>query len=104
MVFSDNDAEVYNKLTEYYDIADSLANSVEENQEITLEQKKEILYPIIDEIKDLANNLIESYIIHLKDKDNVEKLIKVKENINTVLEKIDYFRNKIYEVYRINNA
>ena len=99
----DDDVDVYTKLTEYYDLADSLANSVEENQDISLDQKREILYPIIDEIKDMADVLIESYIFHLKDKDNMEKLLKVKENINNILKKIDYFRNKIYDVYKINN-
>ncbi len=102
-MFYDGDADVYNKLTEYYDIADSLANTVEQSQDITIEQKKEILYPIIDEIKELANTLIENYIEHSKDKENLDKLVKVKENLDTILKKIDYFKNKIYEVYKINN-
>jgi len=99
----EEDLATYNKLTEYYDIADDLATHLNENQEITLKQKREILFPIIDEIKEMADNLIESYILHLKDEDDIDKLVKVKENINAVLEKIDYFKNKIYEVYRVNN-
>ncbi len=99
----EEDLEVYNKLTEYYDIAEDLTTRVNESQEITIKQKRDILFPIIDEIKELADNLIESYILHLKDEDNMDKLLKVKDNINLVLEKIDYFKNKIYEVYKINN-
>lgn len=99
----EEDLEVYNKLTEYYDIAEDLSTRLNENQEITLKQKRDILFPIIDEIKELADNLIESYILHLKDEDNMDKLLKVKENINLVLKKIDYFKNKIYDVYKINN-
>ncbi len=99
----EEDLETYNKITEYYDIAEDLSTRVSESQEITIKQKREILFPIIDEIKDLANNLIESYIIYFKDKDNMDKMLKVKENINIVLEKIDYFKNKIYEVYKTNN-
>ncbi len=99
----EEDLEVYNKLTEYYDIAEDLTTRVNESQEITIKQKRDILFPIIDEIKELADNLIESYILHLKDEDNMDKLLKVKDNINLVLKKIDYFKNKIYEVYKINN-
>lgn len=96
------DLEVYNKLTEYYDMADDLTTRVEENRDISIKQKQEVLYPIIDEIRLLADSLVESYITHLKDEDNMEKLRKVKENINLVLKKIDQFKNKIYDIYQLN--
>lgn len=99
----DEDLEVYNKITEYYDIAEDLTTRVNEDEEISLKQKQDVLYPIIDEIKELADKLIDSYIFHLKDKENMEKLLTVKENINLVLAKIDYFKNRIYEIYRVND-
>ena len=101
---NDDDTDVYNKLNEYCNITDSLTDTVDKNQDISLEQKINILYPIVDEIKDLANTLIESYIEYVKDKDNIDKLLFVKENINILLEKIDFFRNKIYDVYKLNNS
>ena len=97
------DLNVYDKLNGYYDIVDGLTNEVNESDEISIKQKQEILYPAIDEIKELANAMIESYITYIKDKKNLENLEKVQENIDNILEKIDYFKNKIYEIYRINN-
>ncbi|MDD2840187.1 MAG: hypothetical protein PHY80_03615 [Rickettsiales bacterium] len=97
------DLEIYDKLNGYYDIVDGLTTEVNESEEINIKQKQEVLYPIIDEIKVLADVMVESYVIYLKDKKNLEQLENVQDNINNILEKIDYFKNKIYEVYRINN-
>jgi hypothetical protein len=97
------DLELYDALNGYYDIADTLDNEVNNDSEISIKQKGGVLYPIIDEIRDLADKMIESYIIYLKDKKDLEKLYTVQNNIDIVLEKIDFFKNKIYEVYRINS-
>lgn len=97
------DVDIYDKLNGYYDIADGLAAEVNESDEISIKQKQEVLYPIIDEIRRLADVMIESYVEYLKNKKNLEKIDKVQANIENILEKIDYFKNKIYEVYRINN-
>ncbi len=103
MAPSSRDLEIYNKLNGYYDIADGLATEVEESDDISIKQKQEILYPIIDEIRHLADIMIESYVSYLKNKKNLKNLEKVQTNIDNILEKIDCFKNKIYEVYRINN-
>lgn len=102
-VIQDEDLETYNSLNNYCDMADDLTEKVSTNKELSIKQKQDILYPIIDEIKDHANKMIEDYITYLKDKQNMEKLLKVKEDINIVLDRIDYFKNKIYEVYELNS-
>lgn len=102
-VIQDEDLETYNSLNNYCDMADDLTEKVSTNKELSIKQKQNILYPIIDEIKDHANKMIEDYIEYLKDKQNMEKLLKVKEDINIVLDRIDYFKNKIYEVYELNS-
>lgn len=102
-VIQDEDLETYNSLNNYCDMADDLTEKVSTNKELSIKQKQDILYPIIDEIKDRANKMIEDYITYLKDKQNMTKLLKVKEDINIVLDRIDYFKNKIYEVYELNS-
>ena len=99
----EDDLETYNKLSEYYDIADNLTKEIQTSTELSIQQKQDILFPIIDKIKELADILIESYIQHLKDNQNVEKLLLVRDNIENVLNKIDLFKNKIYNLYMINN-
>lgn len=102
-IIQDEDLETYNNLNSYCEMADSLTEKVSNNDEVSIQQKQEILYPIIDEMKDYANKMIEDYIIYLKDKDNMQKLLKVKDDIEIVLNMIDYFKNKVYEVYETNN-
>lgn len=99
----EEDLEIYNDLNNYYDVADDLSEKIAENRELSIKQKQDILYPIIDEIKKYANIMIEDYILYLKDKDNVNKLLLVKENVNKVLENIDFFKSKVYDIYDINN-
>ena len=103
VISPEDDLEVYNKFTEYYDIADDLNKEIEEDDNITLKQKQDVLYPIIDRIKELADELIENYIKHLKDKEDLDKLLLIKENIANILNEIDLFKNKVYELYKIND-
>ena len=102
-VLKDEDLETYNSLNSYCEMADNLIETVSTNNEVSFKQKQEILYPIIDKMKESANKMIEDYIIYLKDKNNMQKLFKVKEDIDIVLNIIDYFKNKVYEVYETNN-
>lgn len=95
--------ETYNDLNKYYEIADNLSEKVSESVELSIRQKQDILYPIIDEIKEYANIMIENYILYLKNKEDTSKLLTVKENINKVLERIDFFKNKVYDIYDSNN-
>ena len=95
--------ETYNELNKYYEIADNLSEKVSESVELSIKQKQDILYPIIDEIKEYANIMIENYILYLKNKEDTDKLLIVKENINKVLERIDFFKNKVYDIYDSNN-
>lgn len=99
----EDDLNTYNQLNEYSDIADSLTVEVDNSKEISLKQKQDILYPIIDEIRDFATKLIDEYIIYLKDQENMDLLLKLENDIDSVIEKVDFFKNKIYEVYKINN-
>jgi hypothetical protein len=95
------DLNIYNQLNEYRDTADSLTTRVEESDSISEKQKRDIFYPMIDEIKEMSENLIEKYVIYLKDKNNLELLDELREGVDMIIEKIDIFKNKIYEVYRL---
>ena len=62
----EDELETYNELNKYYEIADNLSEKVSESVELSIKQKQDILYPIIDEIKEYANIMIENYILYLK--------------------------------------
>ena len=74
----EDELETYNELNKYYEIADNLSEKVSESVELSIKQKQDILYPIIDEIKEYANIMIENYILYLKNILNKEKIKNIK--------------------------
>lgn len=103
MTFSpEDDLAVYNKLNEYSDMANDLNEEMTRNEEISIEEKEKIFFPMIDEMKEIAEEMIANYILFLKDKNNRELLNQVQSSIDIILKKIDIFKNKVYEVYKLN--
>ena len=103
MTFSpEDDLAVYNKLNEYSDMANDLNEEMTRNEEISIEEKEKIFFPMIDEMKEIAEKMISDYILFLKDKSNRELLNQVQSSIDIILKKIDIFKNKVYEVYKLN--
>jgi DNA-directed RNA polymerase subunit L len=78
-----------------------MATEVEMEDKISFKKKQEVLYPIIDEIKEIADKLIENYILYIKNKDDLRRMESLRDDINTILEKIDIFKEKIYELYEM---
>jgi hypothetical protein len=97
------DIEIYKQLLEYENIADSMRLEVDNNFEISLKEKRNILYPLIDEIKEIAIKIVDNYIIYLKNKNNKNILAILTDDISLILKKIDYFKNKIYDLYKLGN-
>lgn len=103
MTFSpQDDLAVYNKLNEYSDMANDLNEEMTRSEEISIEEKEKIFFPMIDEMKEIAEEMIANYILFLKDKNNRELLNQVQSSIDIILKKIDIFKNKVYEVYKLN--
>ena len=103
MTFSpEDDLAVYNKLNEYSDMANDLNEEMTRNEEISIEEKEKIFFPMIDEMKEIAEEMIANYILFLKDKNNRELLNQVQSSIDIILKKIDIFKNEVYEVYKLN--
>ena len=103
MTFSpEDDLAVYNKLNEYSDMANDLNEEMTRNEEISIEEKEKIFFPMIDEMKEIAEKMISDYILFLKDKNNRELLNQVQSSIDIILKKIDIFKNKVYEIYKLN--
>ena len=103
MTFSpEDDLAVYNKLNEYSDMANDLNEEMTRSEEISIEEKEKIFFPMIDEMKEIAEKMISDYILFLKDKNNRELLNQVQSSIDIILKKIDIFKNKVYEVYKLN--
>ena len=103
MTFSpQDDLAVYNKLNEYSDMANDLNEEMTRSEEISIEEKEKIFFPMIDEMKEIAEEMIANYILFLKDKNNRELLNQVQSSIDIILKKIDIFKNKVYEIYKLN--
>ena len=103
MTFSpEDDLAVYNKLNEYSDMANDLNEEMTRNEEISIEEKEKIFFPMIDEMKEIAEEMIANYILFLRDKNNRELLNQVQSSIDIILKKIDIFKNKVYEIYKLN--
>ena len=83
-------------------MANDLNEEMTRNEEISIEEKEKIFFPMIDEMKEIAEEMIANYILFLKDKNNRELLNQVQSSIDIILKKIDIFKNKVYEVYKLN--
>ena len=86
----EDELETYNELNKYYEIADNLSEKVSESVELSIKQKQDILYPIIDEIKEYKINLptlgIQNNIVKILDIYFNRKLFvdKLKQTINGI--------------------
>ena len=98
-----DDLNIYNKINEYTQFSDILSEEIDSNLEITSQQKEEMLYPILNKIKNLVEKLTFLYIEYLKDKNNED----IKNKLNTILDniilEIENFKNTIYDIYMMNN-
>ncbi|MDR0423689.1 MAG: hypothetical protein LBH46_03830 [Rickettsiales bacterium] len=101
---NNEDKLLYEQLSLYENVADNLKYETAENDNISLEKKQEILYPLIDDVKEMAESMIDDYIVYLKDKTNKKIVNKIQESIKMILRKIDEFENKIYDLYLENGA
>jgi len=90
----------YNKLSQYCDIGDELVTRLAEDDKITIKQKQDIFYPMIDEIKEMAVKVLEDYVRCSKHDSTAEQWTKIKFDIDTIIEKIDIFKEKIYEFHK----
>ena len=88
MTFSpEDDLAVYNKLNEYSDMANDLNEEMTRNEEISIEEKEKIFFPMIDEMKEIAEEMIANYILFLKDE---KGSIKTPSGIPLKYEKDNY--------------
>jgi len=96
---SDSD-KIYNEINEYCEFTENLSKEAIKSDNVSIEDKKKILFPLINELKEIGDKLIEQYVAHLKDKDNQKLVEDLKETLQIILTKIDYCKNKVYELYR----
>lgn len=94
--------EIYNDITEYRDFADNLSEGLKQDDVVSPKDKEEILFPLIDELKEIGDKLIDQYVMHLKDKKNRQLVEDIKKTLRVILKKIDYCKNKVYELYKID--
>jgi tRNA uridine 5-carbamoylmethylation protein Kti12 len=92
--------KTYEEIINYCEFADNLSKEIEKEDAVSPEEKEAILFPLIDELKEIGNKLIEQYIAFLKDKTNRQLAEELKKTLYLILEKIDYCKNKVYELYK----
>ena len=95
---NNEDVNIYNKIDKYNEISDELLNEINSNQEITQEEKEKYLYPMVEDIKNDTEILTVDYINWLKDKTNEEKKLNINKKLEAIIEKIDIFRNQVYDI------
>ena len=95
---SQEDEDIYKKISLYYDIAERLKNEILQLNDISEEERFEVLMPVVNKIKNMADVLMEKYILFLKNRDN-----SIGDEIVDILDKfLDYlsiYKNKLYELY-----
>ncbi|MDR3289746.1 MAG: hypothetical protein LBT02_00480 [Rickettsiales bacterium] len=97
------DELIYEQISQYQDIAEEMKTEIEDSEDIDLKSKQEILFPMIDEITKFANKLVIEYIKYLKDKKNKENAEILTDDLELMIEKIDIFKDRVCEIYELNN-
>lgn len=92
--------EIYNGISEYCDFADRLSEEVKKDDVVSIQDKEKILFPLIDELRDIGDKLIDQYVEHLKDRGNKLLVDNLKKTLKILLFKIDFCKNKVYELYK----
>ena len=93
---SQDEKEIYEKINLYYDIAEKLKYNILQLEDITEEERFDVLMPIVVKIKDLADSLTEKYIKLLNGEINNNEVVCL---LDDFLEYISIYKNKIYELY-----
>lgn len=90
--------DIYNKITTYYEISEKIKIEILKLTDITDSEKFDILMPIVDKLKEIADLLMEKYVILLKDKTNSirKEIVSI---LDQFLEYIAIYKNKLYEIY-----
>ena len=95
---SQEDEDIYKKISLYYDIADRLKIEILQLDDVSEEDRFEVLMPAVNKIKDTADILMEKYILFLKNKDNSigDEIVDI---LDKLLEYLSFYKNKLYELY-----
>lgn len=90
--------DIYNKITVYYDVSEKLKTEILTLKDIDDGDRFDILMPIVDKIKEMADILMEKYVILLKNKNNSIRL-EIIDILDKFLEYLAIYKNKLYEIY-----
>lgn len=91
---------IYSKITLYYDISEKIKEEILKLDDIDDSTKFTILMPIVDQIKNTADTLMEKYVVFLKDRDNDEIKNNIVDILDKFLEYIYVYKNKLYDIYK----
>ncbi|MDR2527322.1 MAG: hypothetical protein LBC92_05615 [Rickettsiales bacterium] len=96
----EDDLELYQQISKYSDISDDMKIEVEYDKDLTAEEKQNILFPLIGEVKDIADRIIEEYVLYCKNKSDKEVTKKLIDDLEFIIERIDYFNETIEQLYK----
>jgi hypothetical protein len=99
-MLDNNDKIIFDKITLYYDISDKIRSEILKLNDIDYSVKFDVLMPIVEKIKSTADVLMEKYIIFLKDKSNIVLKDEIIIELDSLLEYIYIYKNKLYDIYK----
>lgn len=91
---------IYNKITLYYDISEKIKEEILKLDDIDDSTKFDVLMPVVDKIKEIADILMKKYVIFLKDKGNTSLKNEIVNILDEFLEYIYVYKNKLYSIYK----
>ena len=93
--------DIYNKIVMCYDISEKIKVEILKLDGISENDRFDVLMPIVEKIKNIADILMEKYVILLRDKNN-----SIRSEIVTILDQfleyIAIYKNRLYEIYNNN--
>ncbi|GMO63124.1 MAG: hypothetical protein Ta2D_09850 [Rickettsiales bacterium] len=96
----EEDLELYESITEYQNVAESMQTEINDDLDIDEKEKEEYLFPMIEKIKKMADKLIVEYVKYIKNKNDKILVENLTTHLEEIIEEIDIFRDEVYNYYR----
>lgn len=94
--------QIYNKVVEYYGMADRLIRSVETSSHRLSSQQFEIIEDLVICLENSADDITNKYIEYVKNGEPKEVEDDIRQSLNNIMAKIEESRNRILILYHDN--
>ncbi len=94
--------QTYNKVVEYYGMADRLIRSVENSSHRLSSKQFEIVEDLVNCLETCADEITTSYIDFVKNGESEKSSDQIRESFNKISSKVEECKNKILILYHKN--